>query len=85
MEHENKIIQRNKVIDRIEEVGYVDNFWAIENYILRLGAIIYSLRKEGIGFKGTFGRELGKERAYWKNYYYVPVPPLSEATQQSLL
>lgn len=62
--------QKEKVKKRIEEVGFVDNFWAIENYILRLGAIVYELRKEGINLSGAFGKELGKERAQWKDYYY---------------
>ena len=63
--------QKQIVLDRINEVGYADNFWAFHNYILRLGAIIYRLRREGMEFTGAFGEELGKERAYWKNYYYI--------------
>ena len=68
-----KKTQTQIVLDRINEVGYVDNFWAIQNYILRLGGIIYKLRKDGMNFSGAFGKELGKERAYWKNYYYTYV------------
>ena len=63
--------QREKVETRIKEVGYVDNFWAIDNYILRLGAIIYKLRMDGVILNGAFGKELGKERRLWKNYYYT--------------
>ena len=64
--------QIEKVKARILEVGYVDNFWAIENYILRLGAIVHTLRvKEKMGLHGGFGKELGKEKPLWKNYYYL--------------
>ena len=65
--------QKEKVKNRIRKVGYVDNFWAIENYILRLGAIICDLRKNGMSFSGAFGKELGKERRVWKNFYYTRV------------
>jgi hypothetical protein len=65
--------QKLKVKNRIEEIGYVDNFWAIESYILRLGAIIYELRKEGYDFMGAFGKEMGKDKPLWKNYYYTAI------------
>jgi hypothetical protein len=66
-----RITQEDRVRERIEQMGYVDNFWAIENYILRLGAIVYTLRKDGMELEGAFGKELGKEKSLWKNYYYV--------------
>ena len=66
--------QKTKVIDKILADNYVDNFWAINNYILRLGAIIHQLTKEGWEFSGKFG--IDKDR---KNYFYyvtkVPEPP----------
>jgi len=67
--------QLEKVKARILEVGYVDNFWAIDNYILRLGAIIFKLRKSGMILKGSFGKELGHAKLLWKNYYYVEEKP----------
>jgi len=63
--------QKQRVIERIEEKGYVDNFWAFGNYILRLGAIIYELRKDGYILDGKFGKELGYDKHLWKNYYYT--------------
>lgn len=57
--------QKQKVLDRIEEVGYIDNFWCIHNYILRLGAIIHDLKSEGYEIEGSFGK--GKDR---KNFFY---------------
>lgn len=68
------ITQEQRVRERIAEVGYVDNFWAIENYILRLGAIVYSLRRGGMRLDGAFGKELGKDKPLWKNFYYVHQP-----------
>lgn len=68
---EQKLSQKRRVLDRLESVGYVDNFWAIDNYILRLGDIIFRLRKEGLQFEGKFGKELGKDRSLWKNFYYI--------------
>lgn len=62
--------QREKVEKRIEAVGYVDNFWEIKNFILRLGAIICVLRKEGMNLSGAYGSELGKPRKFKMNYYY---------------
>jgi len=73
---ENKITQLDRVRQRIEEVGFVDNFWAIENYILRLGAVVFDLRKEGMVLKGAFGKELGKDPSQWKNYYYTLQKPI---------
>jgi len=57
--------QKEKVIDKLREDGSVNNFWAIGHYILRLGAIICSLKKDGWKFHGEFG--IGKDR---KNYFY---------------
>ena len=63
--------QREIVEKRISEVGYVDNFWAMQNYILRLGAIMCQLKKSGVRFSGDYGKALGKDKEFWKNYYYT--------------
>lgn len=63
--------QRERVLEKLNKDGEVNNFWAIENYILRLGALICQLSKEGIQFKRAYGKELGKDKKYWKNYYYI--------------
>ena len=57
--------QRDRVVAQLEANGEVDNFWAIHNYILRLGAIIHDLKKDGWEFDGDYG--LGKNK---KNYTY---------------
>jgi hypothetical protein len=57
--------QRDKVVAQLEENGQVDNFWAIHNYILRLGAIIHDLKNDGWEFDGDYG--VGKNK---KNYIY---------------
>lgn len=58
--------QQDVVIDKLTLDGHVSNFWAIENYILRLGAIICQLRKQGWEFETSWGKD--SER---KNYYYT--------------
>lgn len=59
------INQKQKVINKLELDGHVSNFWAIENYILRLGAIIHRLKQKGWEFDTKWGE--GNER---KNFYY---------------
>lgn len=60
--------QKQKVIDRLLDEGFVDNFWSIETRTsLRLGAIIHSLKADGWVFEGRFGKEEGE---HMKNYYY---------------
>lgn len=76
-----KLTQQEIVENRINEVGYVDNFWAIQNYILRLASIMSGLKKQGMNFTGATGKELFKERKDWKNYFYTPAPaPKGEQT-----
>lgn len=77
--------QKEIIKNRLEEVGYVDNYWSIENKVsLRLGAIIHILKKEGYEFK-----------PYWvgKNYHYkllsrptkhIPEPETKEEPQPSM-
>jgi len=62
-----------RIYDRLMEVGYVDNFWAIDNRITtRLGAVIYVLRhRDGMDLMPVSGKKLGKPRAEWKNTYYM--------------
>jgi hypothetical protein len=62
--------QKEKIIKQLLETGEVSNFWAIKNYILRLGALIHKLKSEGWEFEGYYGKSLGKPKKYWKNYYY---------------
>lgn len=64
----NKKTQKDVVIARLNRYGYVNNFWAFHHYILRLGAIICELTKEGWVFSRTYGT--GKNK---KNYYYFVV------------
>ncbi len=65
------------MIKQLMETGKVSNFWAIDNYILRLGAIIHGLRQEGWEIDGAFGE--GKNK---KNFIYSlkksPRPPKKE-------
>lgn len=60
-----KKTQKEVVIDKLNLDGYVSNFWAIENYLLRLASVISELKKEGWEFQREYGE--GSER---KNFYY---------------
>lgn len=47
-----KKTQCEKIAQRLREVGYVDNFWAVDNKIsYRLAARLYDLRKDGWEFR----------------------------------
>lgn len=61
----NQLTQEQRVIARLKEVGYVDNFWAFHDYILRLGAIMCQLKKLGFEFDTFYGTGAQK-----KNYIY---------------
>ena len=64
--------QKDKVIKRWKARGYVDNYWAIKNGILRLSAVVSELNaRYFFCLQGAYGRDLGKSRANHKNYYYT--------------
>lgn len=61
--------QLEVVIKKLERDGYVDNLWAIRNYILRLGAIIHVLRKEyGLNIRTDYKNVRGHRNChyYWE-------------------
>jgi helix-turn-helix protein len=60
--------QEEKVIEKLNLDGFVSNFWAINEYILRLGSVINNLKNKGWVFRTEWGE--GQER---KNYYYYLV------------
>ena len=60
--------QEEKVIEKLELDGFVSNFWAIDNYMLRLASIISMLKKKGWEFRSEYGDDREK-----KNYYYYLV------------
>lgn len=62
--------QTEKVLQRIQTHGYIDNFYAMQNYILRLGARINDLKKQGYKIYGKTGKELNYPKSMHKNYYY---------------
>lgn len=57
--------QKERVKGQLRTYGQISNFDAIHNYMLRLGDIIFRLRKEGWEIEGNFGE--GKDR---KNFVY---------------
>ena len=72
VERDMKPTQKQVIEDKLRDEGQVDNFWAFHNYILRLGAIIYSLKEDGWIIGGHFGE--GHNR---KNFIYTLIaePP----------
>lgn len=59
--------QYDIVKSKLLKEGYITNFWAFHNYLLRLGAIIYVLRQEGMHIAGHYEVKKGK---LTKNYVY---------------
>ena len=60
--------QEQIVINRLINKGKIDNFWCLNNYILRLGAYICILKKDGWKIVRNYGK--GKDR---KNSIYTLV------------
>lgn len=58
------ISQKELVLQKLENDGYVDNFWAIKNHILRLGAVIYDIRNDADTKDLPLARALGTECGY---------------------
>ena len=56
-----KQTQKEIVLEKLKKEGKVTNFWAFNNYILRLGDIIFRLRNEGYNittkYDGAEGRK----------------------------
>lgn len=66
-----KLTQKERIVARAQEVGYIDNFYAIHHYILRLSERIRELEKDGYIFDRRFG-EKGKKKDF--HYYLVRTP-----------
>lgn len=60
--------QEERVIEKLNIDGRVSNFWAMENFILRLASIISGLKKKGWEFDTDWGE--GNEK---KNFYYTVI------------
>lgn len=61
-----KKTQKELVIDKLNLDGHVSNFWAIEHYMLRLGAIIHDLKNDGWDFETSWGENNEKKNFYYK-------------------
>lgn len=53
------------VLERIAEIGFVDNVWCFDHHILRLGDIIFKLRKRGHKYRTVMDEH--------KNCHYYPI------------
>lgn len=60
--------QEHIVLKRLNQTGKVDNIWAVNNYILRLSAIVFRLKKQGYRFHTYFKRD--KKGRITKQYVY---------------
>lgn len=60
--------QKQRILAILQTKGSVSNFWAFHNYILRLGAIIKTLRDEGYDISGAYEVKKGKKT---KNFVYT--------------
>jgi len=74
-----KLSQRDIVLRQLKEHGVITNLWAIEHYILRLGAVIENLRKDGLEIETEYNTpKVGKNTHYWlktpvkKTVYRLP-------------
>ena len=69
-------MQKDKVLEAMNERGYISNLQAIGMYILRLGAVIEKLRKD-MYIGGCYGCHLtnlspSERHRKAKIYYYFP-------------
>lgn len=49
-----KQTQETIVKNRLERYGQINNLWAINNGLWRLGAVIHQLKKQGVKIEGEF-------------------------------
>lgn len=66
-----KKTQKQKIIDKFRNEGFVSNFWAIDNYILRLASIISTLRQEGWDIRTEYKGKVGDKNCH----YYLNTKP----------
>lgn len=67
--------QKEMVLNQLYKKGYVSNFWAIENYILRLGDIIFKLKNEGLDIEGDYAKNISNFKSKEeKNWVYILAP-----------
>lgn len=61
-------MQKDIILKKLKKEGKVDNFWAIDNRILRLSDIIFRLKKEGHNIVTDYDGRKGKKNCV---YYYI--------------
>ena len=57
--------QKKIVLDILKRDGVIDNVWAFNNYILRLGAIVFELRREGYVIRTEYKNEKGLKNTHY--------------------
>ena len=63
--------QKEKIIEQLKINNYVSRNWCLKNYISRLGAIIWQLKKEGWDFNANFFKYNGGKDF---RYYVIKMP-----------
>lgn len=58
--------QTQKIIEQLEDKGFVTRNWALQNFISRLGALILALKKEGWVFTQEY-----TETPHGRDYTYT--------------
>ncbi len=58
--------QEERILEQINMLGYVTNFWAIHNYILRLASVINAMRKKGYEFEVIYGHGDQRKNCIYK-------------------
>lgn len=63
--------QEQKVVWQVRNKGEVSRNWALENYISRLGAIMFTLKNRGYAFKKEWRPTTKPDGKPGKDYVYV--------------
>jgi hypothetical protein len=70
--------QTARIIEQLEDKGFVTRNWALSQYISRLGALICDLKKEGWVFTQEY-----TETPYGKDYTYTLISKPNQPTRES--
>lgn len=73
-----KLSQKEQIIKKLLDDGFVSRNWALQNYIGRLASRMTDLKDEG----WVFRTERVKENGGVNFYYYVEASPLKKVVYQ---
>lgn len=69
-----QVTQEDKILKRLKDVGYVDNFWAVKNFILRLGGMVHYMELDNL--IRVYGNKITNyspkdQQKNKKNFHYI--------------